>query len=178
MSVSKRVKRLPFVVSPRLEPVTETLGTKESGQIKIERKGYLTVAEKAYSKAALQGDESIGAIRRLAFRVSRETGKDIQDVLRDVTTGGLDSYLEPYGEEIEGCMTLMTSYQERRAIIAATTLLVYRVDPEWGIDDTLAMHPDLRDALHLLYEEEEVKNIEALEQISKDKGEKVDESGK
>jgi len=167
--VSKKVKRLPFVVSPRLEPIVEVIGSAESGQIEIERKGYLTVAEKAYSSAALAGDESVGAVRRLAFKISRATGTDVQIVLRDISAGGLEDYFTAYREELDLCLGFMAQYQERRAIIAATTLLVYRVDRDWDIDDTLALHPDLRDSLHLLFEEEEQKNTEALEELKDDK---------
>jgi len=169
--VSKKVKRLPFVVSPRLEPILEVLGSEESGQIEIERKGYLTVAEKAYSSAALAGDESIGSVRRLAFKISRATGIEVQKVLSDIGAGGLEEYFEPYREELDMCLGFMAQYQERRAIIAATTLLVYRIDRDWDIEDTLALHPDIRDALHLLFEEEEQKNTEALEELRADNAE-------
>ena len=170
MGLSKKVKRLPFVVSPRLESIVEEVGSEESGKIEIERKGFLTVAEKAFSGAALAGDDSISALRRLAFRVSRETGKGPEEVMTSISQGAVDDYLAPYMEEVEGVLAMMTQYQERRAIIAATTLLTYRVDSTWTIDDTLALHPDLRDDLHLLFEDEEAKNTEALTSMKDETG--------
>ena len=98
-------------------------------------------------------------------RQARETGVEVEQVMRDISTGGIDGYLVPYTTEIEDVLSMLATYQERRAIIAATTLLVYRVDPSWDIEDTLALHPDLRDALHLLFEDEENKSIEALEKL-------------
>ena len=52
-------KGLPFVVQPRLAPVIEQVGNEESGIFEIERRGYLTVAEKAMVQQATQGDESV-----------------------------------------------------------------------------------------------------------------------
>lgn len=164
MSQEKRlVKRLPFVVSPRLEPIVETIGSDESGKIEIERRGFLSVAEKAFAGAALSGDDSIASVRRLAFKVSRETGKEFAEVIADISQGASAEYLSEYSQELDLVLNSMSQYQERRAIIAATTLLIYRIDSSWSIDDTLSLHPDIRDGLHLLFEDEERKSTDALE---------------
>ena len=161
----KKAVRLPFVVAPRLEPVKEVIGTVESGQIEIMRRGYLTVAEKAFMSAALVDDDAIKNIRATAIDIARKTGKTQAQVLEDMSkTSSMPSYLEDYQDKILMAIGGLMEYQQRRAIIAATCLLIYRVDRNWGISETLELHPDLRDALAQLYEDEEKKNLEALEQ--------------
>lgn len=160
----KKAVRLPFVVAPRLEPITEVFGSEESGKIEVIRRGYLTVAEKAFVSAALSEDTAIRDLRATAMDIARKTGKNQAEVLSDITKPeSLPDYLEPYSKDILIAIGGLMDYQERRAIVAATCMLVYRVDRGWTIDDTLELHTDLRDALAALYEDEEMKNLEALE---------------
>lgn len=177
----KKAVRLPFVVAPRLEPIVETIGTDESGKIEITRRGYLTVAEKAFISAALSDDDAIKDIRSTAMDIARKTGKTQAQVLEDMSNpSATPAYLEPFQDRITIAIGGLMEYQERRAIVAATCMLIYRVDRDWTIDDTLELHVDLRDALAQLFEDEEGKNLEALEQHYKqtkdDKG--VEDEGK
>lgn len=176
----RKATRLPFVVSPRLEPITQVVGTEESGKIEIIRRGYLTVAEKAFMQAAMANDESIHTARRLALRIARETGKDQTEVLNDFgKPSGLPDYLEPYQDELSETFAAMLEYQERRKAVAATCLLIYRVDPDWTIQDTMErLHPDLQEALHSLLEDEEAKVTDLLEQNFKPSDEEESGEGK
>ncbi len=161
----KKAVRLPFVVAPRLEPIMDVVGSAESGQIEIERRGYLTVAEKSFMSAATSNDNTTSLLRSLAFRISRETGRSQMEVMEDISgleaTG--ESYLDPYIGDILDGMTKMVEFQQRRGIIAATCLIMYRIDRNWTVEDTMELHDDIREGLERLYEDEEAKNIEALE---------------
>ena len=163
--MAKKAVRLPFVVAPRLEPVMELIGSAESGQIEIERRGYLTVAEKSFMSAATANDNTTSLLRGLAFKISRETGHSQMDVMEDISKleTAKESYLDPYIGEILEAMTKMVEFQHRRGIIAATCLLMYRIDRNWTVDDTMELHEDIRIGLEKLYEDEEAKNLEALE---------------
>ena len=67
-------KGLPFVVQPRLQPIVEQVGTEESGIIEIERRGYLSVAEKAIAQQAVGGDDSVRKMYVLGGRIARDAG--------------------------------------------------------------------------------------------------------
>ena len=80
-----RKKGLPFVVQPRLKPVIERIGSEESGVFEIERRGYLSVAEKAIAQQASGGDDSVRQLYVLAGRIARETGRQQAEVVQDLS---------------------------------------------------------------------------------------------
>lgn len=177
MSKKPSSARLPFVVAPRLEPKLIRVGSAESGQIEIERRGYLTVAEKSFMSAATANDNTTSLLRSLAFRIARDTGRSQTEVMEDI--GSIETtketYLDPYIADILEAMTQMIEFQQRRGIIAATCLIMYRIDRNWTVEDTMELHDDIRRDLERLYEDEEAKNIEALEATFGEKDE--DEAG-
>lgn len=158
-----RKKGLPFVVQPRLKPIVEQLGTEESGIIEIERKGYLTVAEKSIVQGVATNDTSLRQLMAIARKVSEETGRSPDDIAKQFTQSPLPDYLQPYQEEVTETLVSMLEFQERSSIIQATALLICRVDDGWTVDQTMELHPDLISALALLYYEEERKDTEKLE---------------
>ena len=161
--MARKKKGLPFVVQPRLEPITERLGTEESGIIEISRLGYLTVAEKAIAQNATQGDDSVRNMYSLAGRISRATEVPQGQVVQDLIKQPQPEYLAEFSEEITGCMMDMMAYQERVAIVQATSLIICRVDESWTIDQSMELHPDLIKLLAELYNEEDARQVEALE---------------
>ncbi len=156
-------KGLPFVVQPRLAPVIEQVGTEESGIFEIERRGYLTVAEKAMVQQATQGDESVRVMYALGGRIARETGKQQMKVMSDLMQQEREAYLDAYSDEIMENMLAMISYQERVNIVQATTLIICRIDSGWTVDQSMELHPDLIAALTALYNDEDRRSTEALE---------------
>ncbi len=166
-----RKKGLPFVVQPRLKPIVEQVGTEESGIIEVERRGYLTVAEKAIAQQATQGDESVRSMYALGSRIARGTGVQQYQVMKDMIEQPRPDYMSDYDDEILECMVEMMAYQERVNIVQATALLICRVDQAWTIEQSMELHPDLVTALALLYNEEDSRSIEALEQAAGDKAE-------
>lgn len=164
----KKQRTLPFVVQPRLKPIIELIGTEESGQIEIERRGYLSVAEKGWTQALEAEDTTQGRLHRLAIKIAAELGMEPKEALDLVASSQLqDPRLAEYHEELMETMAAMQQFAERRKLVAATCLLVNRVDPSWEVDDTIALHIDLIDGLYMLYVEEEARSIEALESALK-----------
>ena len=161
--MARKKKGLPFVVQPRLQPIVEELGTEESGIIQIERRGYLSVAEKAIATQATQGDESIRKLYALGGRIARETGKQQMDVMQDIMQPQRDDYLSPWEDEILENVIEMMAYQERVDIVQATALIICRVDDGWTIEQSMDEHPDLIKLLSQLYAEEDKREVDRLE---------------
>lgn len=160
----KKARSLPFVVQPRLKPIIELIGTENSGQIEIERRGYLSVAEKAWIQALEADDDTQGRLHRLAIKIGAELGMEPREALNLCASSELsDPRLAGYQEELIDTMGAMQRFNERRKFVAATCLLVNRLDPAWEVDDTLKLHIDLIDSLYALYLEEEARSVEALE---------------
>ena len=168
MAKKKKVT-LPFVVAPRREPITELIGTEESGQFEIQRKGYLTVAEKSFIQQASASDETIGRLNRLAGRISKEKGVQAQEVITELGAGNFGcELLSGYETEVDDIVTVMSTFEQRRKIVAASCLLYFRISSDWSIEDTLELHPDLVDALYILFAEEDLKSVEAFEKLEED----------
>lgn len=157
-------KKLPFVVTPRLTPVKTRIGTEDSGIFEIERRGYLTVAEKQFAQQASAGDEAPGGLMQLVVRIAQECGKPVAQVFEDMSTiEENDSYLRAYQGELVARSEELQHFQNKMRIITATSLMISRHDPEWTVADTMALHPDIVDGLNVLFDEEDKKCIEELE---------------
>lgn len=157
----KRRPKLPFVVQPRRKPITEVLGSDESGKVEIKRMGYLTVAEKMYVQSTVMADGSIAHLHRLAARIAKETGRDAQVVMTEIPEQ--HDYLEPYSVEIGDTLTMMLSYQEKLKVVSVAALLSLRVNDEITIEEVMDLHPDLMEDIYRLYQDEERKSMEAFE---------------
>lgn len=156
-------KGLPFVVQPRLQPIVEQVGTEESGIIEIERRGYLSVAEKAIAQQAVQGDDSVRKMYALGGRIARDSGIQQLDVMQDLMKPTRPAYMEAFEDEILEAMIEMMAYQERVDIVQATALIICRVDEGWTVEQSMDLHPDLVKLLSKLYTEEDQRSTEALE---------------
>lgn len=168
--MARKSKGLPFVVQPRLQPIVDRIGTETSGVIEIERRGYLSVAEKAIVQGVSVGDGSVRQMFALAGRIGRETNRQQSEVAQDLMSTPQPDYLIPYQEEIGECIMTMLEFQERTSVVQATALLVCRVDQSWTIEQTMELHPDLIEALARLYIDEDNKSIDLLEAAAETKG--------
>jgi len=180
-----RLSRLPFVVQPRREPVEVNIGTEESGQISILRKGYLTTGEKAFMQQAIGSDETTIKIVSIARHIANDNGTSLDAAYADTVAilGGkastddrLKDIETKYMEDSSDLLTLLTSMQSKEKLISALCLLKYRVDDEIDINDVLTLHPDIIDGLSELYVLEEKKSIENLEDVSKPEEEGGDQA--
>jgi len=176
--------KLPFIVEPRLKPIKEVIGTEASGKIEIERRGYLTAAEKAFSQAQMSGDETTSKMVSLCRAVGQSEGWDMQYSYKIVTecmTGEATSkehikVNDKYYNEIAEVISVMSSQQAKVVLMNALCMLLYRVDAEFSVDDLAELHPDLIDALNELYQDEEKRSIERLQSAVEEKLEANNES--
>ena len=158
---------LPYVVEPKLDPVIEIIGTDASGRIEIERKGYLTVSEKAFVQAASGGGgNTMAKIYAMAAKIGSKTGKSPQEVFGDITKSEGSDYLEPYQQEISEMMMEASGMQERNRIFTSAALLINRVNADIDVEEVMDLHPDLLDALDELYQEEDSRDTSRLTVVS------------
>ncbi len=172
----KKTGKLPFVVQPRLKPIIETVGTEESGKIEIERRGYLTVGEKAFAQAVSSSDGSISELFTLVQSIAKESGNPSEVVFKDIQSNEGADYLDPYRERLTEKMLSLSAYEERHKLVGATALLVSRINSSWTAEDTMELHPDLIQGLYELYEDEEKKSLEAF--ATEEQGNKETSEGK
>lgn len=168
--MARKRKGLPFVVQPRFEPIIEKIGTEASGIIEIKRLGYLTVAEKTIVDQAAQQisdqGELVAAVRLIA-ESEKTTMTEIFTKLQDPDD---QSLLEKYAAEIATASTSAKSQEEKMQVIASTALLICRIDPEWTVEESMELHPDLLAALYVLYREEDERSVTAFTDSSPGKG--------
>ena len=159
------MKELPFVVKPKAAFRDVEIGTEESGIIKIQKRGYLTVAEKSFVDGVTQGSDGMTDIVTLAKKAARKHKKTVEEmftVVMDVISGSIKTKLhsevdDEFGDELSSVTLALSESVQRRALAAATILLQSRVDNEWEIQDTVNLHPDLLDKLLEFYNEEEAR---------------------
>lgn len=166
--MARKNKGLPFVVQPRLKPITETIGSEYSGQIEIERKGYLTVAEKTIVQSAMKESPFMKVAMRHAQEIAIAQGINVQQVFSDLASEPQPEYLRDHAEKLTEILAAMLSHEEKLQLIAATTLIITRVNPDWDPEDTVSLHPDLQKALFELYSDEEKRSVEALENAAEE----------
>jgi hypothetical protein len=164
--------KLPFVVQPKLKPIGERIGTDESGVIEIERRGYLTGAEKTFVQQVQQQDGGTLQLVALSRRIAKEKKlaldkayNVIVTILTGEATGKLAAEIESeYAEDIQRAVNGIAAARSKEDLINAACLLIHRVDPTIDISDVVELHPDLIAGLSALYREEDLKSIEKLTQ--------------
>lgn len=170
-------KNLPFVIQPRREAVLIEVGSEESGKISIPRKGYLTTGEKAFMQAAIGGDETTLKIISISRKISSNEGLTLEQAYNstiNILSGKgssapeLMDIEEKYMDDFTDLMSLLTNMQTKEKLISALCMLKYRVNHEYDINDVLTLHPDMIDGLNELYDLEERKSIEGLQDLGKD----------
>ncbi|MFZ9315825.1 MAG: hypothetical protein ACO24P_00735 [Candidatus Nanopelagicaceae bacterium] len=157
------MKTLPFVVKPKRVFANVRIGREDIGIIEIEKRGYLTVSEKAFVDAVMQGADAITSVVALATRISSKTGHTTEEsytaimgaIQGDLTSKFAIKVKEEYPDELGAIVTQMAESVQKRAIAAATVLIKSRIDPEWTVDDTLEQDPELINAFAEFYGEEE-----------------------
>lgn len=165
--------KLPFIVEPRIKPALETIGSEESGKIQIKRMGYLTTAEKTFTEAQLQSDDSTQKLLTLTRAIGQEFKLDMQkayekvsSVLQGDSKDKIDREIqEKHSEELNEIVSSMASAATRKSLVSALAMIVFRVDPEFTADQLMELHPDIVNELSQLYEDEEKRSTERLEQL-------------
>ena len=160
---SKKRRKLPFVVEPRLEPIMERIGHDDIGVLEIKRQGYLTVAEKAFIQAANQGDGTFATVNAISHRIANKANTTPEAVLAALQVGDIDpSLFSDCEDDLAEIIQLMTLYNEKVSLVQATAMITYRLNPHWTMDDTLEEHPSIVAQLAELCRDEEAKNTDVL----------------
>lgn len=179
---------LPFVVQPKKNTEKIKVGNDEVGVFEIERKGYLSVAEKSFVENVTQGSDGVSSLVRLANQVAKEfkvapekAYVAVTDAISGKNTSKLAASIsEKYGEELAFATSRMAESMQRRGIAAATILLQTRVNHEWTIEDTLQLDPIIVEQLTSLYDREEQRDpveVKPLEEAKEIVGKSTEESG-
>jgi hypothetical protein len=166
--MAKKKKGLPFVVQPRLKPIIERLGTEESGIIEIERKGYLTVSEKAVVQGAMGENNMLTDAYIAARGISQRHDVSVAQVFEDISSEVQPGYLDGEDKEVSRILSAMIAHEEKLRLVASTAMIMSRVAPDWDPSDTVGIHPDLQAELYKLYTDEDRKCVEALEVAAKE----------
>jgi hypothetical protein len=164
---------LPFVVQPRLKAIIEYMGSEESGQIAIERRGYLSSGEKAFVQQALGNDETSLKIISLSRKVAShykmelsEAYEAVVSIIRDPALSNGDPRAvdieAKYFDELNDLLSHLASIQSREQMLKALCMVQYRIDSEYKVSDILSLHPDIINDLAQLYNDEESKSISRL----------------
>jgi len=168
--------KLPFVVKPRRKPIIELIGTEESGQFEIERRGYLTSGEKSFVQQIQQTESGASEIISLSRKVARKLNLGIEDAYQEVigimqnassvNAEIADQIEEQFGEEITAVVRNLTLGQIREDLVMAACLLRYRIDDNFEINEISKIHPDIISGLAQLYREEEARSLAAFKEES------------
>jgi len=168
------MSRLPFVVQPRLKPKTEKIGSEEAGYIEIERRGYLTAGEMAFSQANGAAEAGVSEILGLARKIATKYGVDLKaayqlavNALGQEADDANSEYpvMADFGVELGDVMSNLMRQEHVKKHIKALCLLIYRVDDEISGNDVSELHPDLVDALAELFDDEEARSVEKLADV-------------
>lgn len=187
---------LPFVVQPRFEPIIERIGTQDSGQVEIERRGYLATGEKAFVQQVQQQEDGSGEIVTLSRQVARKYGISMDraysiilviisgEQLKDEKDQALSEKIElEFAQGLTAIVKGLAVIQSREELVLAACMIKYRIDPDFDISSISSIHPDLISALANFYRQEESKSLEAFlanrkeEKVSVEESEKKHETG-
>lgn len=176
------MRTLPFVVKPKRVFAQVKLGREEIGVIEIEKRGYLTVSEKTFVDAVMQGADAVTSVVGLASRISSKTGHTTEEcytgimgaIQGDLTSKFATKIKQEYPDELGLILTQMSESVQKRAIAAATVLIRSRIDAEWSVEDTLEQDPELINAFAEFYAEEEANvSVSAGEEVVEPTAEEI-----
>lgn len=162
---------LPFVVQPKRKPIIEYIGSEESGQVAIERRGYLTSGEKAFVQQALGADETSIRVIALSRKVANSHNLSLDVAYRQVAgilsgqLRGDDQATEietEYFNDFNDLIGHLASVQSREQILKALCMVQYRINSDSTVSDIMELHPDILNGLVELYNDEEMKSTERL----------------
>lgn len=160
---------LPFVVQPKHKPIIEYIGSEESGQIAIERRGYLSSGEKAFVQQALGADEASMHMLGLSRKISNDKQVSMEEaynlvvqVLMGESSDDVKELSIQYADEVNDLVSNLSTVQSKEAMLRALCLVQYRINDKCTVNDVMKLHPDIINGLSELYVQEEAKSIERL----------------
>ena len=166
--------QLPFVVAPRINPEVIQVGNENCGILSVERKGYVTAGEKSFVSNNLE-EQVTSKVLDLCRKISAEYKIDMEEayssivnLLTGVDAGSVGKRIEKaYSESLSDIFQCMTEEQERRKLVQAFAIILYRIDSEFTVDALLELSPELIEALSDHYAAEETRTNANSEQVLK-----------
>lgn len=153
-------KKLPYAVEPQQTYEEVEVGDPNCGVLHIKKRGSLAPNEQGYIKK-LTKERELPDLKReavkLAQKIARDMGESVVDV-HNALLAGDTAMLGDYLEDVIAFQDMMDFVSLERRQILATTMLKFRIDPEWTLDyssDADIIHPDLVLALALFAANEE-----------------------
>lgn len=165
------MRNLPFVVQPRRKPEMVRIGNEETGIFEIERRGYLTVGEKAAYQQVVTNKEGTQALRELIDKVSQEAEMPkekahalISKLLKsEKMSSREEKLLDPFAADFMALLEVFQREALHSQLIMASILLMSRIDSGWVFEDTARLDMTVIEQLATLYQAEESKSMEALD---------------
>lgn len=157
--------KLPFVVAPKIKTRKVRLGTEDTGIIEIEKRGYLSVAEKSFVDTVLQQSDGVTQIVKLATLIARNRKISVETAYTQVVaaisaenkTKAQEEIAAEYASEISEIQSGMMESMSRKSIACTTILIQTRINPDWTIEDTMTLQPELLAEFSSFYDSEEAK---------------------
>lgn len=180
------MRNLPFVVKPKRQPEKISIGNEEVGVFEIERRGYLTVGEKAAYQQVVTNKDGVQAMKSLVAKVAEDekisvdkASALISKVLRsEELTAKEEKVLDKYTSDFLEMLEVFRRETLHTQLIMATVLLISRVDDQWTVEDTAKLDSIVIEQLSELYQAEEAKSLETLDFMKKEKAEEATPQGK
>lgn len=162
--------KLPFVVAPKIEPEMVQIGNETCGIIEIERRGYVTAGEKAFVNSQIAEDDVAAKIVSLCRKIATEFSVDMQEAYEAINSlfvpgeiGNLAGKVqEAFAAEVAEILTSMMAGEERKKLIQAFCLIMYRIEGDFTAEDLAALDPQLVEALSDFYVQEESRSIRKI----------------
>lgn len=162
------MSKLPFVVAPKVNSRIETLGSDVSGKIEVERKGFLTVGEKSFMANVNNQDNVLQSIMKTSRSVASHYKLGQQDAYQQVVFAVTEPekcshpVYDDFSGEIAELASLMMATEQKKQLMMAFCMLLYRVNDDITMDDIVDLHEDLVEALVQLFMDEEAKSLDRL----------------
>nr|WP_290224238.1 hypothetical protein [Trichocoleus desertorum] len=154
------MRKLPFVIAPKAEPIKETVGNEEIGTLELPRINDLSPSDRLFIR---QASKDLPNLQREAVKIAksikaqRPTKEVFQDPeatepqppvemgLAEIYSALISSDTELLGEflgEILDYQDVLQRLIDERPVIMATAMLK-RIDSEWTLEDTMQLDSKL-----------------------------------
>lgn len=164
------MRNLPFVVEPRRKPELIRVGNEDIGIFEIERRGYLTVTEKAGFQQVVTNKEGSRVLRDLVKLIAEDqkmsadkAGELVSKVIQaQKLSAKEEKIMEGYTLQLLDVLEVFRRETVHTQMIMATILLISRVDPSWAFEDTAGLDISVIEQLAELFQAEDAKSLEKL----------------
>lgn len=145
------MRKLPFKTAPKsFERVV--VGNAEVGEIELPKMYGLSVNEELFIKKEMKGLPDLQEVAiSTAKKISAQMGVPLFEVYTALNTSNTDVLAEHIGEMI-GLQNLANDTALHRKLAMVTAVLKYRVDSEWGMEDTANPEQLPAQLMNMIYE--------------------------